>query len=65
MIRVKPTNPDAIIRDPHTKRVLPAEGAEVPENNFWTRRISAGEVVLVEDAPAHAPVASLTTRGGK
>lgn len=47
-MRVKPKDPNAVIRDPHTKRALPAEGAEVPENIFWTRRLRAGEVVRVE-----------------
>lgn len=64
-MRVKPTNPAAIIRDPHTKRVLAAEGAEVPDSNFWIRRLNAGEVVLVEDAPAQASAAPLNTRGSK
>lgn len=67
-MRVKPVDPTAVIRDPHTKRPLPAEGAEVPENTFWVRRLRAGEVVRI-DAPAmptgREPIAPLTTRGGK
>ena len=43
-MRVKPVDPNAVIRDPHTKRALPAEGADVPEDNFWTRRWLGGEV---------------------
>lgn len=64
-MKVKPVDPKAVIRDPHTKQKLPAEGAEVPENNFWVRRLVAGEVVRI-DAPAHpnAPIAPLTTRKG-
>jgi hypothetical protein len=38
-MKVKPVDPNAVIRDPHTKQPLPAEGAEVPENSFWTRRL--------------------------
>lgn len=70
-MRVKPVDPNAVIRDPHTHRVLPAEGGEVPENNFWTRRLMAGEVVRVEETATKAapmgnePIAPLTTRGGK
>lgn len=64
-MRVKPVDPNAVIRDPHTKRQLPAEGGEVPENSFWTRRLLAGEVVRV-GAPTQPtgtePVATLTTR---
>lgn len=46
-MRVRPADPNAIIRDPHTKRPLPAEGGEVPDNHFWRRRLRAGEVVLI------------------
>lgn len=67
-MRVKPAVPGAVIRDPHTKRPLPAEGGEVPENSFWVRRLREGEVVRI-DAPAQPtgrePIAPLTTRGGK
>ncbi len=37
-MKVKPVIPGAVIRDPHTKRPLPAEGGNVPEDNFWVRR---------------------------
>ena len=46
---VKPTDPNAVIRDPHTRVQLPAEGAEVPDNNFWRRRILAGECTELDD----------------
>lgn len=65
-MRVKPAVPGAIIRDPHTKRPLPAEGGEVPESPFWLRRLKDGEVVRVSTTPTGTePVAPLTTRGGK
>lgn len=68
-MKVKPVDPTRIIRDPHTRQALPAEGADVPENTFWTRRLLAGEVVRCDDAPAtptgREPVQPLTTRGGK
>lgn len=70
-MRVKPVDPNAVIRDPHTKRPLPAEGAEVPEDNFWVRRLIAGEVVRCEESRAPAaptgrePVQPLTTRKGE
>jgi hypothetical protein len=44
-MRIKPAIPGAVIRDPHTKRPLSAEGDEVPDNSFWTRRYLAGEVM--------------------
>jgi len=37
------------LRDPRTKRRIPAEGLEVPEDNFWRRRLAHGDVTL--DAP--------------
>lgn len=43
-MKVKPVDPNAVIRDPITKIALPAEGGDVPENNFWTRRWLDGEV---------------------
>lgn len=66
-MKVKPANPAAVIRDPHTLRALPPEGADVPETPFWFRRLRAGEVVRVDDvAPTgREPIAPLTTREGK
>ncbi len=48
-MRVKPVDPSAVIRDPHTQRVLSAEGDDVPDNTFWNRRIIAGEVVRIDE----------------
>ena len=66
-MRVKPVDPNAVIRDPVTLRPLPAEGGDVPENTFWVRRLRAGEVVRIDDVTptGREPVAPLTTRGGK
>lgn len=67
-MRVKPADPSAVIRDPHTKRALPAEGGEVPEDNFWMRRLLAGEVVRIDEnaqPTGNEPIRPLTTRGGK
>ena len=59
---VKPVNPAAVIRDPITRRQLPAEGGDVPESNFWVRRLLAGEVVRIDPPTVTTPVAPLTTR---
>lgn len=66
-MRVKPVDPNAVIRDPHTKRVLPAEGGNVPDNTYWRRRLLFKEVVLVDSITptGREPVAPLTTREGK
>lgn len=52
---VKPSAPGLLVRDPVSKRPLPAEGGEVPESTYWLRRLRAGDVVPC-DAPA--PVVS-------
>lgn len=72
-MRVKPVDPNAKIRDPHTMRPLPAEGGDVPDDNFWNRRLIEGDVVRIEaplaeeSAPpvGNEPLAPLTTRKGK
>ncbi len=64
-MRVKPADPNAVIRDPQTKRPLPPEGGEVPEDNFWLRRLRDGDVVRVhEPTPptGNEPIAPLNTR---
>ncbi len=44
---------------PRTAGHLPAEGAEVPDDTYWHRRIAEGDVTLVQPA---VKVASRTTR---
>lgn len=45
-----PDGPDGlhVVRIPHTHGLLPAEGREVPDDQFWTRRQMCGDVVLAE-----------------
>lgn len=70
-MKVKPTIPGAIIRDPVTRLPLPVEGGDVPDNSFWRRRLRAGEVELIEEPQrsspptGNEPVAPLTTREGE
>lgn len=48
-MKMKPVDPNAVIRDPHTKRPLPVEGDDVPDNDvFYTRRWLAGETWRME-----------------
>lgn len=49
-MRVRPARPGAVIRDPHTKRALPAGGGRVPDTSYWTRRLLRGDVVLSEES---------------
>lgn len=41
-----------IVRDPHTRQPLPAEGREVQLNEWWARRLRVGDVVEVQPTPA-------------
>jgi hypothetical protein len=64
-MRVRPAVPGTVIRDPHTRRHIPDEGAKVPRNSYWLRRLRDGDVVLVEPAPPPTglePPTPLTTR---
>jgi hypothetical protein len=53
---VKPAHPDLLVANPEAlppmPRHLPAEGAEVPDTQYWRRRIADGDVTL---APAPEP----------
>jgi hypothetical protein len=50
--------------DPVTKEVI--ETADVPENNFWVRRVLYGEVVRIDQTAVQPtgrePILPLTTR---
>jgi hypothetical protein len=44
------------LRDPITRRKIPAEGWEVPENGFWMRRLEQGDVTLAAPEKPQPPV---------
>jgi hypothetical protein len=48
-MRIRPTIPGAVIRDPITRLALPDDGGDVPDNQFWRRRLLAREVQIVDD----------------
>lgn len=50
---VKPNN-GLSVRDPVKGTLLPEEGAEVPDNVFWHRRLRDEDVVLAEQSGAGA-----------
>lgn len=52
-MRVKPAEGRAV-RDPLTKALLPAAGRDVPDNQFWRRRLRDGDVVSA-DTPTAPP----------
>jgi hypothetical protein len=49
-MRVKPAE-GRQVRDPVTKQLLPAAGRDVPDNQFWRRRLRDGDVVVETAAP--------------
>ena len=53
-MKVKPTDPTVKIPYEGTLTMLDIEGADVPDNQYWRRRLRDGDVVRVE-APAPAP----------
>jgi Protein of unknown function (DUF2635) len=59
-MRVKPVD-GRLVRDPVTKQLLPAEGREVPDDQFWRRRLRDGDIVL--DTPNPAPPRRATIEG--
>jgi len=39
-----------LVRNPVTREPLPAEGAEVPDNDYWQRRLLDGDIAPVQPA---------------
>ena len=39
-----------MVRDPVTLELLPPEGRDVPETQFWHRRVRDGDVIVEEAA---------------
>ena len=57
---VKPA-PGLVIRDPDLRDYLPTEGREVPDSDYWQRRVLDKDVVFTKAAPPAAapePVAT-------
>lgn len=52
-----------IVRDPETKKPLPAEGMEVERSSYWVRRIQAGDVSIVV-IPKPRPARNKTKKEG-
>lgn len=55
-MKIKPTKPEVLIPYEGTLVMLPVEGADVPDNQYWRRRLRDGDVVPVE-APTPRPAA--------
>lgn len=49
-MRVRPARPGLLVPDPDAaphNRFLPAEGRDVPDTEYWRRRLADGDVVRV------------------
>lgn len=77
-MHVRPAHPDLLVANPEARppmpRHLPPEGAEVPDTEYWRRRLRDGDVVPVPAEPAPgatfmpgppAPVTSRPRRDAK
>ena len=61
-MKIKPADPAVKIPYEGTLIMLPDEGAEVPDNQYWRRRLRDGDVVRL-DAPASAAPPRAPQRG--
>lgn len=53
--------PGRQVRDPISKRHIPEQGKDVPENSYWLRRLRTGDVLHVTaDVSTPAPAALAT-----
>ena len=57
---VKPEEGRTII-DPYSGRRLPADGAIVPWNTFWKKRVAEGHCFIVEPKKKAAPKTKVKT----
>jgi hypothetical protein len=57
-MRVRPAKPGLLIPDPEAPahdRWLPAEGRDVPDTEYWRRRLADGDVVRSSKPRAARP----------
>lgn len=52
---LRPGKPGMLVRDPHTKRALPADGAWVQRNSYWLRRVASGDAIEGTPSAIAAP----------
>ena len=53
-MRVKPATEELKVRDPERGGHLPTDGAEVPDTEYWRRRLADADVVA-DPLPANKP----------
>lgn len=62
-VYVKPKEGGRVRQPERASRVMPAEGALVPRNGYYTRLILAGDVVIT-DVPKAAPAPAAESQPG-
>ncbi|WP_186151037.1 DUF2635 domain-containing protein [Burkholderia gladioli] len=63
-MRVKPA-PGLQVRDPFTKKLLPADGIDVPDDSpVWNRILNDGDILCVEPAKVAAPAPVIAATEG-
>lgn len=50
-IRVVPTNPAVLVPYPDSAEKLPVEGADVPFDSYWRRRLADNSVKQIQNTP--------------
>ena len=58
---VKPA-PGRTVPDPQRADFLPADGREVPDNQWWNRRVEDNDVIVTDPPPVQAPVQGKATK---
>ncbi len=54
--------PGLKVRDPDLRDLLPAEGREVPDSDYWIRRLRDGDVIEIKAARGASPKSDKTAR---
>ena len=60
-MHVKPL-PDRTVHDPEHGNLLPPEGRNVPDNQYWFARLECGDVIQCEPPAEDAPASARKTK---
>lgn len=50
-LNLKPGRPGLVVRDPVSKVKLAPDGARVPNNQYWVRRLLCGDAIPADEQP--------------
>lgn len=63
-VRLKPA-PGALLRNPSTRAIVPAEGLEVERSPYWLARLADGSAVEIQPDAERPRSASTKAKGAK